>query len=127
MTCCQYKHSAELEQSVALVQSARSARRSIVALVWSARSVRRSIKGEVYMLFICVNVSTCRDAETAGCRRICEIEHFNLCKTICANSIAGGRPTDKLRRALHFWMRTTKDDRNAAVTAARDEYVDGAW
>ena len=93
MTCCQYKHSAELEQGVALVQSAQSARRSIVALVWSARSVRRSIEGEVYMLFICANVSTCQDAETAGCRRRklqCEIKHFDLCKTICANAIAGG-------------------------------------
>ena len=60
MTCCQYKHSAKLEQGVALVQSARSVRWSIGALVWSARSVRRSIKGEVYMLFICANVSRCR-------------------------------------------------------------------
>ena len=87
MTCCQYKHSAELEQGVALVQSAQSARRSIVALVW------RSIKGEVYMLFICANVSTCQDAKTAGCRTnelLREIKHFDLCKTICANAIAGG-------------------------------------
>jgi hypothetical protein len=82
VTCCQYKHSAELEQGVALVQSAQS-----------ARSVRRSIEGEVYMLFICANVSTCQDAKTAGCRTnelLREIKHFDLCKTICANAIAGG-------------------------------------